>query len=155
MKKLIAWLSFMCIVISLTGCIKQQTTDTEKAAPQRSIASSEVLNSQKFIQFMEKSGCKINASILNGKGILTGKLTRIDINGDTIGMYEYKNNLEMEQDAKTIRADGSMIGNTIYEWKAKPHFYKRGNIIVTYFGDNKEIINKIESLIGKQFAGYD
>ena len=155
MKKLIAWLSFMCIVISLTGCMQQQAIDTEKTAPQSSIASSEVLNSQGFIEFMKKSCCKINASKLNGKGVLAGKLTRIDINGDTIGMYEYKNNQEMEQDAKTIRADGSMIGNTIYEWKAKPHFYKRGNIIVTYFGDNKEIINKIESLIGKQFAGCD
>jgi hypothetical protein len=139
------------------GCGKQQAPNvtSEKTNLQASTANSNIINSQEFIKFIEKSGYKITTSKQDGKGVLNGNLTRIGINGDTIGIYEYKSNEEMEQEAKTIRADGSMIGNTIYEWKAKPHFYKSGNIIVSYIGDNIALIEKIESLMGQQFAGSD
>lgn len=157
MKKLITWVFIICIGSSLIGCGKQLTLNvtSEKTALQTSTANSNIINSQEFIIFIEKSGFKITTSKQDGKGVLKGNLTRIDINGDTIGIYEYKSSEEMEQDAKTISADGSMIGNTIYEWKAKPHFYKSGNIIVSYIGDNKEIIEKIKKFMGQQFVGCD
>lgn len=155
MKKLFVWVTIICIWSSLIGCGKQQTPNStkENAVLQSSVVSCNLINSQELIKFIEKSGYKTTTSKQDGKGVLTGSITRIDINGDTIGIYEYKSSQDMEQEAKTIRADGSMIGGTIYEWEAKPHFYKGGNIIVSYIGDNKEVIGTIEKFMGQQFAG--
>lgn len=155
MKKLMVWVCIICIGISLIGCDKQQITNStaENKVLQSSVAISKLINSQDFINFIEKSGCKITTSKHDGKGVLTGSLTRLGINGDTIGVYEYKSSEAMEQEAKTISADGSKIGDTIYDWKATPHFYKGGNIIASYIGDNKEVLATIERLMGHQFAG--
>lgn len=155
MKKLMVWASIICIGCSLIGCGKQQSPNstTGNKVLQSSAANSNVINSQEFIKFIEKSSYKITTSKQDGKGVLTGSLTRLDINGDTIGVYEYKSSEDMEQEAKTISADGSKIGGTIYDWKATPHFYKGGNIIVSYIGDNKEVLATIERLMGHQFAG--
>lgn len=155
MKKLIVLVFIIFIGSSFIGCGKQQTPAdaTKKTVLESSVANSNTINSQEFINSIEKSGCKITASKQEGKGILTGNLTRLSISGITIGIYEYKSGQEMEQDAKTISTDGSMIGNAIYDWTGKPHFYKGGNVIVTYIGDNKVIIEKIENIMGKQFAG--
>lgn len=155
MKKLIVLISIICIGSSLIGCGKQQTPNItkENTILQSSSVNSNVINSQEFIKFIEKSGYKTNTSKQDGNSILTGSLTIVNINGNTIGMYEYKSSEDMEQEAKTIRADGSMIGNTIYDWKSKPHFYKGGNIIVSYIGENKEILEIIQRFMGQQFAG--
>ncbi len=155
MKKLIVLVSIICIGSSLIGCGKQQTPNItkENTVLQSSSVNSNVINSQEFIKFIEKSGYKITTSKQDGNAILTGSLTIVNINGNTIGIYEYKSSEDMEQEAKTIRADGSMIGNTIYDWKSKPHFYKRENIIVSYIGENKEILEIIEKFMGQQFAG--
>lgn len=155
MKKLIVLISIICIGSSLIGCGKQQTPNItkENTVLQSSSVNSNVINSQEFIKFIEKSGYKTNTSKQDGNAILTGSLTIVNINGNTIGIYEYKSSEDMEQDAKNIRADGSMIGNTIYDWKSKPHFYKRGNIIVSYIGENKEVLEIIEKFMGRQFAG--
>lgn len=155
MKKLIVWVSIICLWSTQIGCSKQQPpkSATENTISQSSLTNSNVINTQEFVKFLEKSGYKITATRQDGKSILSGNLTRIDINGDSIGIYEYNSSKDMEQDAKTIRSDGSMIGGAIYEWKATAHFYKSGNIIVSYIGDNKEIIGIIEKFMGQQFAG--
>ena len=115
------------------------------------IASSNIQNTKNIISTLEKAGYKIKTIQYVGEGILSGDLTTINIDGDTIGIYEYKNNQEMEEQAKTI--NGSRIGNNFIELMSTPHFYKKGNIMVSYIGVNKQTIKKVEKLMGKQFEG--
>jgi len=115
------------------------------------IAPPNIQNTKELISSLQKAGYKIKTIQFVGDGILSGDLTTIDIDGDTIGIYEYKNNQEMEEQAKTIH--GSRIGNSFYDFIATPHFYKNGNIIVSYIGINTKTIKKIEKLMGKQFEG--
>jgi hypothetical protein len=158
MRRLIIIVCVICMGSSLIGCSNHK--DSYVSAEKTEVHSSNVLNSsvtdtQGFLQFMKESGYKIETSKINGKGVLSGKLTRVEIVSDTLEIYEYKNIQEMEQDAKRISTDGSVIeGGGIYEWKATPHFYKGGNIIVFYLGDNKGIMDKIEQVMGKQFASW-
>lgn len=140
MKKLIVWIAIICIGSFFVGCGKQQV-------------SSNRISSQEFIKFIEKSGLKITTSKQDVQGVLSGNFTILDINGDNVGIYEYRSSQEMEEAAKTIRADASIIGNTTYDWESEPHFYKGGDIIISYIGDNKDIIKKIEKFMGRQFAG--
>ena len=162
MKRLILLISAICIGISFMGCTKKSGSQIpiEKTSLKGSnLVNAKIENTEEFIKSLEKSGYKPkttkqeNSKFQDNGRYLSGTLTIINIDEDTIGVYEYKNNEEMEQGAKSISSDGSKIGGTIYEFKSKPHFYKNENVIVSYFGDNKETIKKIEGLMGKQFAG--
>jgi len=156
MKKLIVLVSVICIGILFVGWDKQQALKVpiEKTVSQNDTKEvSEIGSTKDFIKSLEKSGYKINSSTQENKGFLSGTLTAININDDTICVYEYKNNQQIEEDLKTISSDGSMVGNAEVEWIKAPHLYKSGNIIVIYVGENKEMTEALEKLLGKQFAG--
>jgi len=156
MKKTLVIIFAILIGISFISCTKESSSkiSIEETVSQDSIlVNTTIENTEEFIVLLEKSGYKTNATKEKKTNFLSGNLTTIDIDGNTIGVWEYKNNKEMELDAKTIGIDGSTIGNTIYEFTSSPHFYKSGNIIASYFGDNKAIIKTLEKLMGQQFAG--
>ena len=156
MKRLILLVFAISIGISFMGCTKKSVSQisSEKSILQDSNSVNvKIQTTEEFIKLLEKSGNKTKTTKQDNGKFLSGTLTIINIDKDIIGIYEYKNNQEMEHSAKTISSDGSMIGGTIYEFTSKSHFYKNGNIIISYFGNNKETIKKIEKLIGKQFAG--
>lgn len=156
MKRMIALAEAICIVVSFSGCSKKTDVQiiSEKNPMQESKqANVEVKSTEEFIRSLEKSGYEVKAEKQDEKGFLTGTLTIVKVGKEAVGVHEYGDNAQMEQDAGTIRADGSMIGNTIYEFKSKPHFYKRGNIIASYIGEDKDMVKELERLLGKQFAG--
>jgi len=151
MKKLMVWLSILCIGISLIGCEKQQAKND--FAKTTVVQNDKIENTKDFINLLNESGYKIKASIEENGGTLSGHLTAIDINDDNIFVYEYKDSKQMEEDLNTISDDGSMVGNAEISWIKPPHLYKSGNIIAIYVGDNKEIIDLINKILGQQFAG--
>ena len=53
----------------------------------------------------------------------------------------------------TVSEDGTEIGTSITRWMDTPHFYTNGKLIVLHVGQNPEIVNLLESLLGNQFAG--
>ena len=78
--------------------------------------------------------------------------------GETlIGVYSYKNNKEMEKNAKRISKDGSIFyeeeKSIEIDWISKPHFYKKGSIIVNYVGEDDKILDDLKDIFGTQFAG--
>ena len=78
--------------------------------------------------------------------------------GETlIGVYSYKNNKEMEKNAGHISPDGSSFykgkKSMEIEWVSKPHFYKKGSIIVNYVGEDEKILDDLKDIFGTQFAG--
>jgi len=156
MKKLIILVVALGICILFIGCDKKSVSkiSNEKTVLKGSnTVSVKVQNTKDFIKSLENSGFKPKTTKQVNEGLISGDLTIVNINEDTIGVYEYKNNEEMEKGAKPISSNGSMIGGAIYEWISKVHFYKNGNIIVLYMGINIETIKEIEKLLGKQFAG--
>lgn len=156
MKKLIVFISIMCIGITFVGCEKQQSVNisAKKIVSQNDTRiTSKIESTKDFINLLEKSGCKINSSTQESKGFLSGSLTAIKINTDIICVYEYKDNQQMEKDLKTISSDGSWVGNAIVDWVKTPHIYKNENIIAIYVGDNNEMIEILKKLLGQQFAG--
>ena len=74
-----------------------------------------------------------------------------------IGVYSYKNNKEMEKNAEHISPDGSSFykgkKSMEIEWISKPHFYKKGSIIVNYVGEDEKILDDLKDIFGTQFAG--
>lgn len=77
----------------------------------------------------------------------------VDLNGETVQVFEYDSAETMESDAVLVSADGGSIGTSMVNWVATPHFYKKGRILVLYLGDTAETLELLESVLGPQFAG--
>jgi hypothetical protein len=87
---------------------------------------------------------------------------RVAVDASIIEVYEYANAEAMESEASCVSPDGFGItkdwGNGMgsvqhVSWIKPPHFYKAGQVIVFYCGDNDSIISLLENALGKQFAG--
>jgi len=49
--------------------------------------------------------------------------------------------------------DGSAVGTTKPHWIGTPHFFRQGRLLVLYLGDEKRVIQSLEGVLGRQFAG--
>jgi hypothetical protein len=79
--------------------------------------------------------------------------TSVNINGESVQVFEYDSAETMESDAVLVDASGSPIGTSMVTWMATPHFYKKGRILVLYVGDNAGTLEVLEGVLGTQFAG--
>ena len=77
----------------------------------------------------------------------------ISIGGADVQVFEFANESDANTASLTISKDGTEIGTSIIRWIDTPHFYTNGKLIVLYVGHNPEIMNLLESFLGKQFAG--
>jgi hypothetical protein len=77
----------------------------------------------------------------------------ISVGGATVQVFEFANESSAVAASKTVSKDGTEIGTSIIRWIDTPHFYTQGNIIVLYVGQNPEVLNLLDSLLGTQFAG--
>lgn len=77
----------------------------------------------------------------------------ISVSGIDLQVYEFNTKSDMETSMKIVSSDGTEIGLSIIRWMDVPHFYSQDQIIVQYIGQNPEILNLLDSLLGKQFAG--
>lgn len=141
MKKNILIFLLLITIVSLFGCSEEVSiTEYEKL----------ILNLE-----------DISFSVVEedvGEDILQGQRKWLTINDEeNISVYLYKNSEKMEEDASYIHEGGTSYTNGIknveISWVSYPHFFKKGNIIVLYVGENQEIINTLEEIIGLQFAG--
>jgi hypothetical protein len=92
------------------------------------------------------------------RDFLSGTRKRILTHNETIDVYLYRTHFTMERDAKGITLDGfgydGLLKKVRVSWVGKPHFYKKGNLIVQYIGSNDEIISDLKDIFGEQFAGH-
>lgn len=77
----------------------------------------------------------------------------ISVGGVDVQIYEFVSESDAKAASLTVSEDGTEIGLSIIRWMDEPHFYTNGKLIVQYIGHNPEIMNMLESFLGKQFAG--
>lgn len=77
----------------------------------------------------------------------------ISVGRADVQIFEFQSESDAKAASLTISKDGTEIGTSIIRWMDTPHFYTQGKIIVQYIGQNPEIMNLLESFLGKQFAG--
>jgi len=89
----------------------------------------------------------------------------IRVGDEIISVYEYESTDALVQDAQGVQPNGFSItracpdtyGNTIHtevSWASLPHWFKAGNIIVLYVGENRLILDTLRNILGVHFAGY-
>lgn len=63
-----------------------------------------------------------------------------------------------EEDASYLDGGGASYNNgnnsVKISWASLPHFYKKDSMIVLYVGQNTNLTNALEQILGVQFAEY-
>lgn len=144
MKKFI--FAILCITISLLtfiGCNRSTQISYDSY--------------EELVRNLENMGYTIEAEDVE-ESILLGQRKWLTVDGsENISVYLYESNDEMEKDASYLSDDGFSYNNgknaMDIEWISHPHFYKSENMIILYVGENLEIIQVLEELVGPQFAG--
>lgn len=77
----------------------------------------------------------------------------IQVRGGDIQVFQYRDTAATEAQAAPISPDGATVGTTKLQWVGPPHFYKQGNLLVLYVGDDARVLQALESVLGRQFAG--
>ena len=77
----------------------------------------------------------------------------LSLNGQNVQVYEFADEQSAMAGASTISADGGMVLGQSVAWVGQPHFYRIGNMILLYLGNNPSLIHPLEQLAGAPFAG--
>ena len=142
MKKVVLFFMVLILVTPIVGCSSR--------------VSEIALND--LITKLEQKGFNV-ISKDEKKEIFQGKRKSLSINkNENIDVYLYQTNEKMEEDSSSIDRGGTSYNNgknnADIDWISLPHFFKKDNIIVLYVGENSAILEALEELLGKQFAGY-
>jgi hypothetical protein len=74
-----------------------------------------------------------------------------------IDIYLFNSDEKMESEASNIDSGGCSYNNGFkiinVSWVSFPHFYKKGNLIVQYVGEDEKIMSDLTDIFGEQFAG--
>jgi hypothetical protein len=80
--------------------------------------------------------------------------TYYKVDGNVLVIYEFQNKKKAKDKSKTISEDGTRIGGTITEPIDIPHFYQKGEIIVSYIGSDTKLEKDLEKILGKSITKY-
>jgi hypothetical protein len=80
-----------------------------------------------------------------------GNALRVD--GEDVQAFQHPTPAAAETEARRVSRDGSAIGTAKPHWIGTPHFYRQGRLLVLYLGDEKKVIQVLEGVLGRQFAG--
>jgi hypothetical protein len=116
-------------------------------------ASAQGYGTAEFVEELREKGAEVETGEEVEQAFFSVIGTSVNLNGESLQMFEYDSAETMESDAVLVDADGGSIGTSMVTWVATPHFYKKGRILVLYIGDNVETIELLESVLGPQFAG--
>ena len=77
----------------------------------------------------------------------------LKINGQDVQVFAYDTAQAMEAEASQIAPDASTIGTNMPSWMSDPQFYKLGNMLILYVGQDQKILDILSGIFGQQFAG--
>jgi hypothetical protein len=68
-------------------------------------------------------------------------------------VYEFPSEEEAVAAAALVSPTGGSIGASSMSWMQPHHFFRRGSLIVIYLGSGVATLQRLENVLGPQFAG--
>jgi hypothetical protein len=101
-----------------------------------------------FIDDIRNAGYDVKESIDNRSKYFTGNETDYTLGGDVVRVYEYNSAADLEKDINRISPDGLTINGTNANYKTKPYYYRRGNSLIVYEGNEPAFIDEFRNIYG-------
>ncbi len=128
------------------------------AAPENQFQEGDGTATIEFVDRLRSTGASVEVgqkgSLDDCFGIGSQILT---VNGQTVQVFEYSSIKDVKDIANSISSDGYNIGHggmiCHIDWVDTPYFYKRNLLVVLYVGSDPSILQLLENVVGKPFAG--
>ncbi|PHV71934.1 hypothetical protein CS063_00200 [Sporanaerobium hydrogeniformans] len=106
-----------------------------------------------FVKGLEKQGVHVVQKAHYFSSVFTTMREELEIGKESILVYEYASTKEMEKISQAINPLGTRLGDKLISSTRNTHLYKKGRLIVLYYGASKEIMGYLKKELGEQFAG--
>lgn len=83
------------------------------------------------------------------KDYFSGTETDYMVGNDYVRVYEYDHSNKIDEDIKRISDDGMTIEGASVDYTAKPYYYKKGNTLVVYEGNDPTYVNQFKETLGE------
>ncbi len=107
----------------------------------------------RFVKELEDKGIPFQQKAHYYSSVFSTIREELSIGKESVLIYEYNTSEEMQSISNSINPLGTKLGNKTISNKQNTHLYKKGRLIVLYYGANKEIMDTLKGQLGEQFAG--
>ena len=148
--------TLLLLALGLSACAGQQAAASTESPKQTQASSTEaqpVTEMTSLVDALRAEGATVESSEPVEQPFFSVGGEILKVNGADVQIFEYETPEAMEADAAKVAPDGGSIGTSMVSWMEPPHFYKAGRIIVLYVGQDKAVLDLLESVLGHQFAG--
>jgi hypothetical protein len=125
----------------------------DTAAASTAVQTAAVQDLNGLMTALQAAGLTVESGAAVTQPFFTVPGQTLKINGQDTQVFAYDTAQAMEAEASQIAPDASTIGTNMPSWMSDPHFYKLGNMLVLYVGQDQKVIDILSNLLGAQFAG--
>ncbi|MEX0787736.1 MAG: hypothetical protein WD906_08875 [Anaerolineales bacterium] len=141
-RRLTARRTCLLALIWVVGCGRNEAAPTPR-----------VVDTQAdFILALGDAGAWVARSGDAAPGLFGVTGETLTVSGIPIEVYEYPSPVERERVSLTISPDGSAIAGQPAAWRAAPHVWAAGSILVVYQGTDGPMILLLDAVLGDPLA---
>lgn len=140
------WISTLWLVVVAVGSTACGGTFASNR-PQPVTDYARVIDQLRAAGVEAEAGDEVDQPFLAVKGRM------IRVQGGDVQVFQYPDAAATDAQAALISPDGATVGTAKLQWVGPPHFYKQGQLIVLYVGDDAHVLQALESVLGRPFAG--
>ena len=153
-KRLLIVLMLMLVAVFVSACAADTANDGTGAIAEPDANPTEPIAAEPLaIEALHAAGAEVEEGEPLAESVFGVPGQVIRANGAAVQLYTFANEADAQAAAETVSPEGSSIGTTMITWMGTPHFYLSGDTIVTYAGDDADVLQLLESALGPQFAG--
>ncbi|MFW2490540.1 hypothetical protein [Clostridium chromiireducens] len=101
-----------------------------------------------FADDLRNSGYNLTESANTKKNYFKGNETDYLLGGDVVRLYEYGSPAELEGDINRIAPGGMSIHGTDANYTRSPYYYRKGNTLIMYEGNEPAYIDEFRNNYG-------
>lgn len=135
-------------VVEDSNKTKDELKDTTEAAKDNIEATGDSLQytAQNLKDDIVKAGYNLKESSSTKKDYFRGNETDYLMGSDVVRIYEYKYPKDLAEDIKRISPNGLTIAGTDANYTKQPYFYKKGNALIVYEGNEPAYVDEFKSM---------
>jgi hypothetical protein len=122
--------------------------------PQAQAAPSAVLDYTRLVEQLRAAGHTVEELGELEDGVF-GAARLIRVNGEDVQIYPFASQADQEAAARTISANGHIIGTNSYMWISQPYFYAAGQLVALYLGVDGAAIELLAAQLGRPLTGAE
>ena len=137
-------------VVEDTTEAKEDVKNTAEAVKDNVEATGESLKytAMNFKNDIVKAGYSLSDSANSKKNYFKGSETDYLMGNDVVRVYEYNSASDLEEDIKRIAPNGLTINGTDAKYTRKPYYYRKGNSLIVYEGNEPAYVDEFKTMYG-------